>query len=124
MHVVTLLSANGSPRAQVSAGRDRRNARRGLDIRWPEDVQIRILERLSDHTISLAWGHPCRGYFGCQTWHRTTARKCGICSLTGERVLQGEQIYKLARSASGARRINEVLLARHVDAILECGDTM
>ncbi|MBA9836081.1 DUF3331 domain-containing protein [Burkholderia contaminans] len=124
MHIVTLLSGKGSPHEQISAAGDRGNARRGLDIRWPEDVQIRILERLSDHTVSLAWGHPCRGHFGCQTWQRTTARTCGICSLTGERVLQGEQIYKLVRSASGVRRINEMLLARHVDAILECSDRM
>ncbi|MBN3835232.1 DUF3331 domain-containing protein [Burkholderia sp. Ac-20344] len=124
MHIVTLLSENDSPRTRASATGDRRNARCDLDIRWPEGVKIQILERLSDHTVSLAWGHPCRGYFGCQTWHRTTARKCGICSLTGERVLQGEQIYRLVRSARGVRRISEILLARHVDAILECSDKM
>lgn len=90
----------------------------------PEDLNIRILERMSGHTVSISWGHSCAGYFGLQTWREARSRKSGVCALSGDSIAPGDKIYKLFRPASAAHGRNESLLASHVEAILAARENL
>ncbi|EKS71948.1 hypothetical protein BURK_008936 [Burkholderia sp. SJ98] len=117
------MSGSFTPRFFASQTEGRQRGALAAKSSWPRDVRIRVLERPSPRTVSVAWGHPCSGYAGGQTWRRVMARKNGVCALSGERVLRGDPIYKLARSSERHNRADEVLLARHVDAILQAQES-
>ncbi|WP_106281812.1 DUF3331 domain-containing protein [Paraburkholderia sp. BL25I1N1] len=117
--IVASLSRGGRHYAHTSLVKERNTKRRGPDVHWPRDVKIRILDRLTSSTISVAWAHPCSGNSGLQTWRRALARKSEICALSGEPVIRGQEIYRLARSVRSQCYVDEVLLASRVDAILD-----
>lgn len=119
-HIIGLLSEIG--RSSLGTGyyhaRSKRAMQRSI-ARWPEDVKISVLDRVSDHSVAIAWCHACSGYYGSQVWRESISRGSAICALSGERVARGDRIYKLSRSKQAPSNARAVLLASHVDAILE-----
>lgn len=117
IRVVALLSGGET---ELAVPRTERRAVHGVPaaLPWPADVKIRVLDRVSSRSISVALAHPCLGYCGWQRWHRALARKSGICVLSGDSVSRGDVIYKLAGSFTPSRA-DHVMLARHVDVTLE-----
>lgn len=118
-HIVSRLSQAEGPGTHTLPASETSVKRQGLGKSWPKEARICILDRLSAQTVSVARSHPCSGYSGFQTWRRALAKRNEVCALSGERVIRGEAIYKLSRCLASSYRSNEVMLARHVDAILD-----
>jgi hypothetical protein len=63
-------------------------------------VNIRVLERLSDSTLSLSWHDPTSFNYSEQVWSLCTARKRGTCALSGQAIRRGQPVYRPRRVGS------------------------
>ncbi|WP_425605800.1 DUF3331 domain-containing protein [Paraburkholderia translucens] len=72
---------------------------------------IRILERLSQTTVSLCWYDATSGHYADQLWQRVHSRHKTICTLTGKRVNRGDAIYRPAGRGRHASNANHSILA-------------
>ncbi|OXI30008.1 hypothetical protein CFB89_22535 [Burkholderia sp. AU16741] len=80
-----------------------RHRRRGRGIRndgadaaaaSPASARIRIVEILSDTSVSVRWSDPRFGHFGEQVWQCVTARTSSRCVLTGLPIRCGDRVYR------------------------------
>ncbi|WP_181969791.1 DUF3331 domain-containing protein [Paraburkholderia sp. DHOC27] len=115
--IVGYLSQDRACVAEAYADASRKGRRRAA-LSWRDGARVRLVDRLSEHAVSISWGHACSGYDGSQTWRKAIAKKKGVCAMTGERIARGDTIYKLSGSMRGTRRSAEVLSARYVDTVL------
>lgn len=53
-----------------------------------------VEERLANTLIALSWIDPTCGSFRDQIWRLATARRSGVCALTGRRVRKGDAIFR------------------------------
>ncbi|MDR5740695.1 MULTISPECIES: DUF3331 domain-containing protein [unclassified Caballeronia] len=87
---------DGSRRhAQCSDMRGRRS-----DAREARSVSIRLLERLSESTLALSWHDPTSFNYSEQVWALCTARKRGVCALSGQTIRRGQPVYRPRRVGS------------------------
>jgi hypothetical protein len=63
-------------------------------------VSIRVLERLSESTLSLSWHDPTSFNYSEQVWALCTARKGGTCVLSGQSIRRGQPVYRPRRVGS------------------------
>ncbi|WP_321797950.1 DUF3331 domain-containing protein [Caballeronia sp. J97] len=63
-------------------------------------VNIRVLERLSESTLSLSWHDPTSFNYSEQVWALCTARKRGTCALSGQAIRRGQPVYRPRRVGS------------------------
>lgn len=119
-HIISLLFEASTESTNVRGERSYgRNRKKQASIPWPDDVKIRVLDRVSAKSVSITWCHPCSGYYGSQVWREAVARTSGVCALSGEPVARGDRIYRLARTHQNPSNALAVLLASQVDAILD-----
>lgn len=63
----------------------------------PVADRIKIVEILSDTSVSVRWSDPRSGHFGEQVWRCVTARSASHCGLTGMRIQCGDRVYRPQR---------------------------
>lgn len=63
-------------------------------------VNIRLLERLSESTLALSWHDPTSFNYSEQVWALCTARKRGVCVLSGQSIRRGQPVYRPRRVGS------------------------
>lgn len=63
-------------------------------------LNIRVLERLSESTLSLSWHDPTSFNYSEQVWALCTARKGGTCALSGQSIRRGQPVYRPRRVGS------------------------
>lgn len=63
-------------------------------------VNIRLLERLSESTLALSWHDPTSFNYSEQVWALCTARKRGVCVLSGQTIRRGQPVYRPRRVGS------------------------
>ena len=63
-------------------------------------ANIRVLERLSDSTLTLSWHDPTSFNYAEQVWSLCTARKRGTCALSGQAIRRGQPVYRPRRVGS------------------------
>lgn len=74
-------------------------------------TSITFVERLSEKSVSLDWCNATVGRYCEQTWSRCSARRKGICGLTGAMVARGDVVYRpSARTAVTPANVGEVIL--------------
>ncbi|WP_408733896.1 DUF3331 domain-containing protein [Paraburkholderia tropica] len=117
-HLVALLSQGAAPQRGSEEDRKLRRQQTSTGTRWPRDVRIRILDRISDRCVTVDWCHPCSGHYGAQLWRECLASRSAVCALSGERIRRGDRVYKIARHLRKPTNAYAVLSAVHVDAIL------
>ncbi|WP_250474892.1 DUF3331 domain-containing protein [Caballeronia sp. GAFFF1] len=61
---------------------------------------IRLLERLSEWTLALSWHDPTSFNYSEQVWALCTARKGGVCALSGQAIRRGQPVYRPRRVGS------------------------
>ncbi|RQS63128.1 DUF3331 domain-containing protein [Burkholderia sp. Bp8984] len=64
------------------------------DAAAPAAARIRIVEILSDTSVTVRWSDPRFGHFGEQVWHCVTARTASRCVLTGAPINRGDRVYR------------------------------
>ncbi|MPV60201.1 hypothetical protein CFB46_30025 [Burkholderia sp. HI2761] len=60
----------------------------------PAAARVRIVEILSDTSVSVRWSDPRSGHFGEQVWRCVTARTASRCVLTGMPIHCGDRVYR------------------------------
>ena len=56
-------------------------------------LSVELIEQSSPSTVVLVWNDTeCR--YGYQTWKLSSARKSGICALSGACIIRGDLVYK------------------------------
>lgn len=74
--------------------------------------KIRAIERQSVTSVLVSWCDPTMCHYVDQVWTRVTARNCGYCALTGERIQKGDLIFKpRGRGQYRPSNCNEMILA-------------
>ncbi|QSN65054.1 DUF3331 domain-containing protein [Caballeronia sp. M1242] len=63
-------------------------------------ANIRLLERLSESTLALSWHDPTSFNYSEQVWALCTARKGGVCALSGQAIRRGQPVYRPRRVGS------------------------
>jgi hypothetical protein len=88
------------------------------DHRWPVDAKVRVIERVTDCTVTVAWSHSCQGSFGAQVWRESVSLSAQVCALSGDPIARGDVIYKPVRPAVNSLTSRLVILKMHVETLL------
>jgi hypothetical protein len=57
-------------------------------------IRITVIERQDDASALVSWCDPTLCHYVDQVWTRVTARHCGYCALSGERIQKGDSVFK------------------------------
>jgi hypothetical protein len=57
------------------------------------EAQIRVIDRPTPSTATVAWRDPTHCSYGDQVWHACRARDAGVCALSGQSIKRGDSIY-------------------------------
>jgi hypothetical protein len=57
-------------------------------------AHLAIVETCSDNVVSVSWSDPTSGRYSEQPWRLCTARRAGVCALTGEPIRRGDKVYR------------------------------
>ncbi|GLU32839.1 DUF3331 domain-containing protein [Trinickia caryophylli] len=88
--------------------RERKSAAGGASPSYTVIVE----ERLANTLIALSWIDPTCGSFRDQIWRLATARRAGICALSGRPVRKGDAIFRpRGRRRDAPRNWNAMILA-------------
>jgi hypothetical protein len=72
---------------------------------------IRLLERDSPTSATVAWSDSTSCFYGAQLWWRGTAKKAGVCSLSGQTIARGDAVYRPRRVQHTPRNVEAMILA-------------
>jgi Domain of unknown function (DUF3331) len=78
---------------------------------------IRVLERNGRTSATVAWSDATSCCYGEQVWRRRTARKAGVCALSGQSIATGDAIYRPRPARPAPRNIDAMILATVMEAI-------
>jgi hypothetical protein len=83
-----------SPASRMSAPmRPQRDARlRDDDAFWR--CTVKVEERLPNAAFALSWSDPTRCSYREQVWKRATARRAGVCVLSGQAIKRGDAVFR------------------------------
>ena len=118
-HVIGSLSGASTTSLQAQCKPEPSALHAGaLNYRWPVDVNVRVIERVTDSTVTVGWSHPCQGSFGAQLWRESLSHGEQLCALSGDPVARGDAIYKPVRPAVNSLTSRLVILKIHVETLL------
>jgi hypothetical protein len=84
-------------------------------------ICVEILERLSPTSIVISWADATSGRYGEQTWTLRSARRKGVCPLSGEPFPPGAPVYRPNVRQGSATNTNQSISAAAI-ARLERGE--
>jgi hypothetical protein len=58
------------------------------------EVQVRLIDRPTRSTATIAWSDSTACSYGDQIWRWSRARAAGVCAMSGRAILPGDAIYK------------------------------
>jgi len=77
---------------------------------------IRLLERESPTSATVAWGDWTSCFYGAQLWRRGTAKRVGVCSLSGQTIARGDAVYR-PRHQPIPRNVEAMILAAVLETV-------
>jgi hypothetical protein len=78
---------------------------------------IRLLERNSPTSATVAWSDSTSCFYGAQLWRRCIAKKAGVCSLSGQTIATGNAVYRPRRVRPIPRNIEAMILAAVLETV-------
>nr|WP_244173577.1 DUF3331 domain-containing protein [Caballeronia temeraria] len=78
---------------------------------------IRLLERDSPTTATVAWSDSTSCFYGAQLWRRGTAKRVGVCSLSGQNIARGDAVYRPRRVHPAPRNVEAMILAAVLETV-------
>ncbi len=78
---------------------------------------ITVLERHGRAGATIDWRDPTACCYVEQIWRRCTARRRGICALSGNAIVAGDAIYRPRPTKPQPRNIEAMILAWVMEAI-------
>ncbi|WP_080745032.1 DUF3331 domain-containing protein [Cupriavidus necator] len=85
------------------------------DSRQP--CAIKVLERRSLTTATVAWSDSTTGHYGEQLWQRVITRRSGICAVSGRVIAEGDAVYRPRFALPTPRNAAAMILASVMEAI-------
>jgi Domain of unknown function (DUF3331) len=79
------------------------------------DVAIALLDRPSPRTATVSWSDPRGCKYGEQVWRLATAKRSGICALSGEGIAAGDAIYRPTKVEPPPANAAAMMLATAVE---------
>ncbi|MBC8732646.1 DUF3331 domain-containing protein [Paraburkholderia sp. UCT2] len=79
------------------------------------DVAIALLDRPSPRTATVSWSDPRYCKYGEQLWRLATAKRSGICALSGQGIAAGDVIYRPAKVEPPPANAAAIMLATLVE---------
>ncbi|WP_394365042.1 DUF3331 domain-containing protein [Paraburkholderia kirstenboschensis] len=110
-HTVALLS-----RDSATTFRGHRPAHADCRHEAYKRCAIRVLERQSRTTATVAWSDSTACRYGEQLWQRCIARKTGICALSGQAIAKGDAVYSPRVLRRAPQNIDAMILASVMEA--------
>jgi hypothetical protein len=78
---------------------------------------IRLLERNSPTSATVAWSDSTSCFYGAQLWRRGVAKKVGVCSLSGQTIERGDAVYRPRRVQPIPRNVEAMILAAVLETV-------
>ncbi|MFM0055931.1 DUF3331 domain-containing protein [Paraburkholderia phytofirmans] len=78
---------------------------------------IRLLERDSPTSATIAWSDSTSCFYGAQLWRRCAAKKGGVCSLSGQTIARGDAVYRPRRVQPTPRNVEAMILAAVLETV-------
>jgi hypothetical protein len=78
---------------------------------------VRLLERTSPTSATVAWSDSTSCCYGAQLWRRGIAKKAGVCSLSGQPIAKGNAVYRPRRLQPIPRNIEAMILAKELETV-------
>ncbi|PRX96469.1 DUF3331 domain-containing protein [Paraburkholderia sp. BL25I1N1] len=79
------------------------------------DVAITLLDRPSPRTATVSWSDPRGCKYGEQVWRLATAKRSGLCALSGQRIAAGDAIYRPSKVEPPPANATAMMLATVVE---------
>ncbi|WP_250504239.1 DUF3331 domain-containing protein [Caballeronia sp. AZ7_KS35] len=86
-------------------------------------VSLALLERISPRTVTVSWSDPQGCKYGEQLWRVASAKRAGLCVLTGQLIAKGEAIYRPCKTARPPMNANAMMLATALEIRLPSEET-
>ncbi|MBP0593007.1 DUF3331 domain-containing protein [Paraburkholderia sp. LEh10] len=84
---------------------------RGIASSAVHQATIRLLERQTDVTATIAWSEATRCSYGDQTWQAARARGPGVCAMSGRAIRRGDEVFQPRHCQPPALNASEMILA-------------
>lgn len=110
---MALLSGEGEMHLPIVSGRVRPMR---SDSYFGKCV-IRLLERDSPTSATVAWSDSTSCFYGAQLWRRCIAKKAGVCSLSGQTIARGDAVYRPRRVQPVPRNVEAMILAAVLETV-------
>jgi hypothetical protein len=110
---MTLLSGEGEMHLPIVSSRVRPKRGDG----YFRKCAIRLLERNSPTSATVAWSDSTSCCYGAQLWRRCIAKKVGVCALSGQTIATGNAVYRPRRVHPIPRNIEAMILATVLEAV-------
>lgn len=91
-HMVRGLLSSPTCRMNVPT-RSQRDARIRDDDAFRR-CTVKVEERLPNASFALSWSDPTRCSYREQVWKRATARRAGVCVLSGQAIKRGDAVFR------------------------------
>jgi hypothetical protein len=72
---------------------------------------VKILERLTPRTINVTWSDPQSGHYGSQIWRMATAKRAGVCIVSGVTIARGALIFKPSQRNHATANVDFMICA-------------
>jgi hypothetical protein len=76
-----------------------------------EAISVVPLDRISPRTATVSWSDPQGCKYGEQVWRQATARRSGICVLSGQPISRGTAIYRPTKTDPMPTNADAMVLA-------------
>jgi hypothetical protein len=81
------------------------------------NAQIKVLERLTDRTITILWQDATRCRYVDQIWTRCRARASGRCAMTGAAIGRDDIVFKPRSRSAFPGNARAMILATVIDSM-------
>jgi hypothetical protein len=81
-----------------------------------DGLTVRVLERATATRVTLAWRDPSRCSYGDQEWYLTSARRSGVCAISGLQIRRGESVYRPRMTRPPALNAEAMIRAEALDS--------
>ncbi len=78
---------------------------------------VRLLERNSPTSATVAWSDSTSCFYGAQLWRRCVAKKVGVCSLSGQTIARSDAVYRPRRVQPTPRNAEAMILAAVLETV-------
>jgi hypothetical protein len=80
-------------------------------------VQVRVIERLTETSVSVRWRDATRCHYDDQVWISCRARSNGRCALSGAAIRRHEFVYKPRARSVAPANANAMILASLIERV-------